>query len=140
MPRRYVYETVVDVAPKLLFAAITDIRRWPEWDAELASTEQEASLLQPGSRFTLTPKGGPRVAMTVDAIEAPTLFADVARLPLARMRTAHAFERLPHGTRIRVTIETTGLLAFLWDRLVARKQAAGAAEQTQRFAGFAKTL
>jgi len=140
MPRRYVYETVVDVPPEQLFAAIIDIPRWPEWDAELISTEQGAGLLQTGSRFALKPKGGPRVAMTVEAIEAPRLFADVARLPLARMRTRHDFERLSHGTRIRITIETTGFLAFLWDRLVARKQAAGAAEQTRRFADFAKTL
>jgi uncharacterized protein YndB with AHSA1/START domain len=138
--RRYVHEAVVDLPPERLFAAITDVRRWPEWDAELASTEQDGTPLRPGSRFTLKPKGGPRVAMTVDAIEAPTLFVDVAHLPLARMRTAHNFERLPNGTRVRVTIETTGPLAFLWDRLVARKQAAGAAEQTRRFAEFARTL
>lgn len=138
MPRRHVYEAIVDVDPESLFAAITDIRRWPEWDAEIARIEQDGTLPRPGSRFALTPKGGPRVAMTVEAVERPKLFADVAHLPLARMRTVHEFERADGGTRVRVTIETTGPLAFLWDRMIAKKQAAGAADQTRRFVTFAR--
>jgi hypothetical protein len=52
--------------------------------------------------------------------------------------TAHSFERLGAGSRVRVTVDTTGPLAFLWDRLIARKLAAGAAEQTRRFVEFAR--
>jgi hypothetical protein len=122
-----------------LFEAITDIRRWPEWDAELASIEHDGATLRPGCRFALTPRGGPRVTLVVEAIEAPERFVDVARLPFARLRTTHDFERVAGGTRVRLTIETAGPLAFLWDRLVARKQAAGAAEQTRRFVDFART-
>ena len=138
MARRHVYETVVDVSPHRLFQAISDIRRWPEWDAGLKSTEHDGAPLRPGSRFALTPRGGPRVAMMVEATDAPRRFVDVAFLPLARMRTSHDFEPASDGTRVHLTIETSGPLAFLWDRLVARKQAAGAAEQTRRLANFAK--
>ena len=45
---------------------------------------------------------------------------------------------LASGTKIRITIEVCGALAFLRDRLVARKEAAGAAEQTRAFVRFAE--
>jgi|BarGraIncu00222A_1022003.scaffolds.fasta_scaffold80475_3 hypothetical protein len=52
--------------------------------------------------------------------------------------TTHSFERLGDASRLGVTVDTTGPLAFLWDRLVARKLAPGAAEQTRRFVEFAR--
>lgn len=134
--RRYAYEIVVSTAPEKLFAAITNISKWPTWDRELESTVHDGSLTK-GARFALKPRGGPKVAMTIESVEAPFVFADIAHLPLAKMRTRHEFVKVQEGTSIRVTIEVFGPLGFLWDRLVARKQAAGFAEQTQAFARFA---
>jgi hypothetical protein len=141
MPGRYVFETPADVPPDRLFRAIIDVCRWPEWDPDLALVEHDGEELRPGSVFMLTPKSGPRTHMTVEIAEAPSRFVDVASLPLSSMRTSHEFLPIEAGlTLIRVTIETAGPLAFLWDRLIARKQAAGAAEQTRRFAAFAGAL
>ncbi len=139
MPYRHLHETHVVATPAQLFAAITDLRRWPEWDPELVSNEHDGTPLAVGSRFTLRPKGGPKVAMQVAALDEPRRFADVALLPLARIRTIHEFEpEQAGGTRVRVIIETTGPLAFLWERLVARKLAKDAAPHTQAFAEFAR--
>jgi hypothetical protein len=76
--------------------------------------------------------------MRVEVADAPRRFADVALLPLARMRTMHEFIPSGAATTVRVTIEVSGPLAFLWDRIVARKQAAGAEAQTRRFVAFAE--
>jgi uncharacterized protein YndB with AHSA1/START domain len=145
--RRYSYETETAVSAEKLFRAKADIARWPEWDSELETTSIDAPL-RAGSPFMLKPKGGPKVAMRIEEVEEPRRFVDLAFLPLAKMRTSTEF--LPsatstgNGTRIRVVIEVFGphsaskdarerAIAFLWDRIVARKLAADCEQQTRQF-------
>ena len=137
---RHTHETLVDLAPERLFAAITAIRRWPEWDDELAAAEHDGTPLRPGSRFALTPKSGRRVPMRVERVSPPTLFVDAADLPLGCLRNTHEFVPTGRRTLIRHTVEVTGPLAFVWDRLIARKLAAGLDAQTPRFVAFARSL
>lgn len=137
--RRYHYETRCDTDPDRLYRAITDIGRWPEWGCDL----EWAKIVTPatkGASFTLKPKGGPEVAMLIEAAEAPCRFVDLAKLPLARMRTSHEFTTVGHETLITIVIEVFGPLAFLWDRIIARKQATDTAHQTQRLIAFAEAL
>jgi hypothetical protein len=115
--RRYSYETDTTVSAEKLFRAKTDIARWPDWDSELETTSFDAPL-RAGSPFMLKPKGGPKVAMRIEEVEEPRRFGS--------------------GTRIRVVIEVFGPLAFLWDRIVARKLAADCEHQTKVFAAAAE--
>jgi hypothetical protein len=134
--KTYRYQTTTSVRASKLYDAITDIAGWKDWDPDIEGAEHDGALA-PGSRFRLKPKGGPEVAMEIVEASAPTRFVDVARLPLARMRTGHDFRETGDGTVVTVTIEVGGPLGFLWDRIVARAQAEGAAEQTRRFIAFA---
>jgi uncharacterized protein YndB with AHSA1/START domain len=134
---RHTYETVVSTSPDLLFRAIADVASWPDWDPEIESVEPPSAVAA-GTGFALKPRGGPRVRMTIEDVEANRRFVDVSHLPLARMRTSHEFTPEAGGTRVRLTIEVSGPLAFLWDRIVARKQASGAQAQTAAFARYAQ--
>lgn len=138
--RRYVHETVVSTPPEALFRAITDLARWPSWDPELESIEHDGALT-PGAPFFLTPRGGPRVRMSVEEAQAPSRFSDLSHLPLATLRTVHEFLPTPEGrTRVRLTLELFGPLGFLWDRIFVRKQAAGAEAQTRAFVRHVEAL
>jgi hypothetical protein len=137
--RRYIYETRCSTDPNRLYRAITDIRRWPEWGSDLEWAKIETSAAT-GASFTLKPKGGPKVAMLIEEAEAPRCFTDLAKLPLARMRTRHEFTSTGRETLITIVIEVFGPLSFLWDRIVARQQAADTPEQTQRLIAFAEAL
>ena len=72
-----------------------------------------------------------RVALEIISVDA---------LGLGRPSDAHEFRAEPGGTRIRVTVEVWGPLAFLWDRVVARKIAQEAGAQTEAFVRFAERL
>ncbi len=137
--RRYSYETETAVSADKLFRAKTDIAHWPDWDSELETTRLDAPL-RAGSPFMLKPKGGPKVAMRIEEVEAPRRFVDLAFLPFAKMRTSTEFLPVASGagTRIRVIIEVFGPLAFLWDRVVARKLAADCEQQTRQFVAAAE--
>jgi len=137
--RRYVYQTRCSAAPERLYRALADINRWPEWGGDLEYATVEGPVVA-GTPFVLKPKGGPKVAMTVETADAPRRFADCARLPFARMRTLHEFTSENGETLITIVIEVFGPLAFLWDRIVARNQAADAEKQTQRLITFAEAL
>ena len=133
--RRYSYETDTAIAAEKLFQAKADIRRWPEWDSEIETTSFDAPL-GAGSRFVLKPRGGPKVSMLIEQVEVPRRFVDIALLPLAKMRTCSEFLPSADGTHIRISIEVFGPLAFLWDRVVARKLADDCEHQTKRFIAF----
>jgi hypothetical protein len=135
--RRYSYETETAVSAETLFRAKTDIAHWPDWDSELETTSFDAPL-RAGSPFMLKPKGGPKVAMRIEQVEEPRRFVDLAYLPLAKMRTSTELLPCASGTRIRVVIEVFGPLAFLWDRIVARKLAADCEHQTRQFVAAAE--
>jgi Polyketide cyclase / dehydrase and lipid transport len=135
--KTYRHETTTTLPAHALYRAITAIERWPEWDHELARTEHKSAVAA-GSPFMLQPKGGPRVKMEITAADEPRRFADVAHLPLAKMRTDHVFEEGDGETRMILTIVVSGPLAFLWDRVIARKQAAGAEDHARVFFAFAE--
>ena len=61
-------------------------------------------------------------------------------LAAASMATAHRLEPSGDGTRITMSITVSRPLAFLWDRVVVRKQAASAAAQTASFLAFVRGL
>lgn len=135
--RRYSYTTNTDLPAERLFDAIIAVERWPEWDHELESTRL-ADEARVGAKFVLKPRGGPKTTMEITVMDRPMRFSDVAHLPLGKMRTDHRFEPGDDGTRVTVTISVSGPLAFLWDKIVARKQAAGAEAQTEAFLSFAR--
>lgn len=135
--RRYTYMTTTELLPVDLYSAITDIRNWPQWDKDLEATSLEEAV-RPGTRFSLKPKNGPKVQMRVELAAPPHRFTDVALLPLARMRTSHRFTAEGDQTRVETVIEIWGPLAFLWDKIIARKQALGAENQARSFLAYAK--
>jgi hypothetical protein len=137
--KRYSYTTLTMLTPQQLYRAVADINRWPDWDSELEATSHDGRL-EAGTPFMLKPKGGPKVSMTIEKAEEPCCFVDIAHLPLAKMRTSHRFTAEPSGTRIDITIEIRGPLALLWDRVVARKLAAGTAGQTRAFLAHVETM
>ena len=135
--KTYTYTTRTHVPADRLYRAVANISRWPEWAGDIEWTAHDGRL-EPGSPFTLKPKGGPKVQLEVVEARPASVFTDLARLPLATMRTSHAFAEDAAGTTMTVEISISGPLGFLWDRIIARKQAADAAEQTKRLVAFAE--
>lgn len=135
------YVAHADLSPAQLWPVIADVARWPEVDvniAQLAITAPPA----PGVPFTLKPHGGPTLRFVIGHFDAPRLYSDICRMPLAVMETVHAFtpDAEHGGTRIEVRVEIRGLLARLWGRIVGQKHVAGLPAQTARIVARAREL
>lgn len=136
MPKTYRHETIIPFPREAVFAVMTDINNWPQWDLDLAAAAHDGSPLRPGSGFSITPKGNKPVAMRVEAIAAPGLFVDQAKLPGGCIRGVHRLESVPGGTRLIHEVSTSGPLAWLWDRIITRDIGAGLAEQAARLGAY----
>lgn len=132
------YETTTDVPAEKLFRAISDINNWGKWDDGLESTKLEG-IAREGAEFTLKPKGGPNVKLTIDEIR-PYRLVDTAHLFLAKMRTSHEYVQSGGQTIIHFQVEVWGLMGFFWRKVVGENQIKDAAAQTQALINYARKL
>ena len=122
--------TVRDLRKDQIWQLWQDVNNWHAWDQELEYCRLESPFVA-GSQFTLKPKGGPKVHLTLENVEPCRTFTDRVDFPLARMYSIHELQDTPHGLEVIHRIRVEGPLAFLWRKLVAEKVAAGLEEQTQ---------
>lgn len=131
------YETTTNVPAEALFRAIADINNWNEWGDELAFTHFEGIFKQ-GSLFTLKPKAGPKIEITIDEIE-PYRLVYTASLFMAKMRTSHQYIESSGQTTIRFTVEVWGILGFFWRKLYVEKRFEKAETQIAALVRSART-
>jgi len=125
-----------DVPPARLYRAIADVNNWNQWDSGLEYTRLEGDA-RPGARFVLKPKGGPQVKMSIDDVR-PHILVDTAHLLGAKMRTTHEYVASGGQTTVRVGIEVSGPLGFLWRKVVGEKQIKEAPAQLAAFVAYAR--
>lgn len=130
------FTTTTDVSAEKLFKTITDFNAWAQWDDGLEYTAIEGPA-KTGAAFTLKPKGGPAVKITIEKMW-PFELVDVAHLPLAKMRTIHKYTREGDTTRIDMQVQIWGPLGFLWRKIIGENQIKDAPKQTQAFIEYAR--
>ncbi|NQD36223.1 polyketide cyclase [Permianibacter sp. IMCC34836] len=132
------FNSTTDVSAEKLYRAVQDIARWPQWDVGLEATEINGAPAT-GVEFTLKPKGGPRVRMSIDEL-APYRLVDTAHLFGAKMTTVHEYRELAGETRIHMSVSVRGPLSFFWRKIVAENQIKDAPAQTAAFIAHARQL
>ena len=132
------FRTTTDVSAVKLYKAITDVNAWHKWDDGIEYT-QLLGEAKTGSVFTLKPKGGPAVKITIEKMW-PFEVIDVAHLPFAKMRTIHRYEPIGDTTHIFMDVQIWGLLGFLWQKIIGENQIKEAAGQTNAMIEYARVL
>ena len=120
---RFEHTETTSAAPEQVWARYVDPTTWPEWDHGTESVTIEGPFTV-GARGRLKPNGGPATSFVVTEAEPGAGFADVTRLPLAKLWFRHRIEAGPGGTRFTHTATITGPLAPLFARLIGRTIAA----------------
>lgn len=133
------YKTTTDVSAKALFNTMADVNNWSKWADDLEYTKMDGEAKR-DAPFILKPKGGPKVKLHIDRFEPYAYFADIAHLPLAKMRTSKLFVEQGGKTHFIMTVEVWGLLGFLWRRVIAGEQIKGASMQCEKMFTYAKQV
>ena len=130
------FQTTTDVPAENLYRAITDFNAWNKWDDGIEHT-QLIGEAKPGGVFILKPRGGPAVKITIEKMW-PYEVIDVARLPLAKMRTVHKYVRVGDTTHIHMELQIWGLLGFVWRKIIGENQIKDAPVQTKALIDYAR--
>ncbi|PZR31374.1 MAG: polyketide cyclase [Azospira oryzae] len=112
--------TSKEVTKEQMWKLVADVNNWHTWDEGIEYARMEGAFEQ-GNHFKLLPKGGPEVKIKLVRTEPLHRFTDQTSFPLATMLGDHVFEETAEGLKITVTMTVTGVLSFLWIKLVAQK-------------------
>src|SRR5579862_1450059 len=121
------YDTVIDIraAPDRVLGILVDVERWPEWTSTTTSVRRlDTGPFRVGSRARVEqPKLKPAVWRVTELDD--THFTWIASGPGIRMTARHDIEPTNTGCRVRLSLEFSGLFAWLAVRV--------AGELTERY-------
>lgn len=90
-------------APSTIFALWADINHWADHDQGIEWAKLEQAFAE-GSRYTIKPKGGPKVNATIVTIVPDKKFVDVSHLLGAKLQFDHVLAKEGKATHVSVTI------------------------------------
>lgn len=123
-------------SPESVWALWSDVTSWPVWDGDVKHVTLEGPFAV-GTKGTLKPEGGPKVRFEITDVQPPEGFADVARLPLCRMRFEHSAVREGDRTRVTHRVAISGPATPLFSRVLGRGIARGLPETVKALARLA---
>jgi hypothetical protein len=125
-------------APAAFFERWADMATWPEWNLDTEWVRLDGPFVE-GATGVLKPKGGPKVAFTVERLVPGCEFVDVSKLFGARLTFAHTVRELAGGCEVSVTVTLTGPLGRLWRLILAKGIAASAQPDLERLGAVAES-
>ena len=111
-----------NITTESIWNAWIDVNHWSTWHSDLEYCKMNNPFVV-GSHFMLKPKGAPAVKIKLIEINEGLSFTDCTSFIGAKMYDRHELEETPEGLRITNTIWVTGILSWLWIKLVANKVA-----------------
>ena len=117
------FSVVVDIAalPDRVWAVMIDIDHWPEWTPTVTRIERlDPGPLTVGSRARIRQPKLPTAVWQVSEFVEGRSFTWVSRSPGVRVTAEHGVEPTAGGTRARLSVEFSGVLAPLVARLTRR--------------------
>ena len=122
-----------------LWEAHADVKNWSKWQDDIEWTKVKGEI-EKGTKFTIKPKGGPKVNLEILTFNKPKQFTDVSHLPLCKMFTTTKMKEVGNGVEIILEIEMKGLLTFLWKNIIAKDIINGHLAQNQHMVNYIKGL
>ena len=136
MPWTFEHTEYTSASPESIWAQWSDETSWPVWDRGVEHVSLEGPFTV-GTKGTLKPAGGPRVHYELTDVRPGEGFADVTKLPLARMRFEHWAVREADRTRLTHRVTISGPATPLFSRVIGRGIAKGLPETVETLARVA---
>ena len=118
------------VTQQQAWQAFTDVNHWVDWHHDLDACAMTGPFVV-GNFFKLKPKGYPEFKVTLTEVIEGKKFTDCTRFFGAKMYNSHEFEDTPEGLCLTHTVMVTGILKWLWIKLVAKNVADSTPAESQ---------
>lgn len=119
-----------DIKKETIWQLWSDINNYTQWHDDLEYCTLKGDFIV-GNYFMLKPKNSPVVKVVITELIKYKKFADCTTFFGAKMYDIHELEETAEGLRITSTIKVTGILSFLWVKLVAQQVARAAATEME---------
>ncbi len=117
-----------EVTKEAVWRVLTDVNNWATWHGDLDSCIMEGSF-KVGNHFMLKPKGMSAVKIVLTDVQPEKQFTDCTSFFGAKMPHTFVLEETPEGLRITSTLVVTGILSWVWIKLVAQHVADSVSEE-----------
>jgi hypothetical protein len=98
----------------------TDVANWNSWDKEVESSELYGEFKK-GTKGVLKPADGPKTKFEMIECTNFKSFTDRSFLPLCKMDFIHTINETKDGLEITHKVVMTGLLTFLFSKVIGSK-------------------
>lgn len=115
----------------------TDVNHWPTWHGDLDYCKMNGAF-EVGNHFMLKPKGVKPVKIVLTEIVYGDKFTDCTTFFGAKMYDTHSMEETSEGLKLTNTLVVTGLLKWLWIKLVAQNVADSVPEEMEALVKLAR--
>ena len=120
-----------------VWRVLTDVNNWATWHGDLDSCIMEGPF-KVGNHFMLKPKGMSAVKIVLTDVQPGKQFTDCTSFFGAKMPHTFLLEETPEGLRISSALSVTGILSWVWIKLVAQHVADSALEEMDAAAALAR--
>lgn len=131
-------KTYKNVKKEYVWRLWVDVNNWPQWHDDIEYCNMNGPF-EVGTYFIMKPKGVSEVKIQLTEIEEGKRFTDCTQFWGAKMFDAHELEETPEGLTITSTLKVTGILGFLWVKLVAAKVAKTAPREMDALVHIARS-
>lgn len=111
---------VCGVSIEEIWQVWADVNQWHMWHDDIEYAKLEGRF-EAGNKFIIKPKNMSEVTIELVMVELNKGFTDLTKFPLAKMYGEHEFINKGDEIELRTTMRVTGVLSFLWRKLVAEK-------------------
>jgi hypothetical protein len=131
------HTVVTDATKESVWKVWADVEDWPKWDqgVEWCRIDGEFKV---GTSYTLKPKGGPEARAVITDCQPLVRFADVTRLPLAKMEFIHELAERADGVHVTHRVNISGPLGFLFVQVIGKDTARDLPETIENLVRVAK--
>jgi hypothetical protein len=101
-----------------------DVPHWKVWDSEVENSELFGQFI-PGTKGTLKPSGGLKTKFIITECTKFKSFSDRSFLPFCKLDFYHSMQETPDGLLVKHKVVMSGLLSFLFSKLIGRNMSRG---------------
>lgn len=107
--------------PEAVFRLWADIDNWADYDDGIEWAKLTDKFCT-GGKYTIKPKGGPKVKATILVVEPYKRFIDVSHLVGAKLKFDHTVTQHNGITAVTIEMSISGPMSWLWAKILGNNQ------------------
>jgi hypothetical protein len=110
---------VTNATKESVWKAWADVENWPKWDKGVEWCRMDGDF-KTGTTYALKPVGGPEAKSVITDCQPLKRFADITKLPLAKMEFIHELAEEKDGLHVTHRVIISGPLVFFFAQVIGK--------------------